>query len=148
MLLQWTYSVIWTSLVHNHSSLLKMVALRRNAKQHHEPQNSIELLQTQYMSSRSSEPFKLPKTRTEKMRKEFVFRPSRLANKINHLIDFSSSTGLKKRIIQLLWKFAETKFNENNTCIWQLACDCQNCREQSGQFSKLNAWDKCPSALL
>ena len=95
-----------------------------------EPQNSIELLQTQDMLSRSNELFKLPKTRTEKMRKEFVFRTSRLANKVSHLIDFSSSTGLKKRIIQLLWKFVETKFNENNTCTWQLACDCQNCREK------------------
>ena len=49
-----------------------------------EPQNSIELIKTQCMSSRSSELFKLPKTRTEKMGKEFVFRTSRLANKVNH----------------------------------------------------------------
>ena len=31
-------------------------------------------------------------TRTEKMRKEFVSRTSRLANKVNHLIDFSDWT--------------------------------------------------------
>ena len=85
-----------------------------------EPQNSIKLLQRQDMSSL----FKTPKARTEKMRKEFVFRTSRRANKVNHLIDFSSSTGLKKRIIHLLCRFVETKSNEKNNCTRQLACDC------------------------
>ena len=87
-----------------------------------EPQSSIELLHTQDLSSRSNELLKLPKTWTEKMQKDFVFLTSRLANKVNHLMDLSSSTGLKKRIIQLLWKFVEiqllwkfVQFNENNT---------------------------------
>ena len=74
-----------------------------------EAQNSIELLQTQNMSSRSKELFKLPKTRREKVRKDVVFRTSRLAIEVNHLIDFISSSGIKKPNKQLLWRQNSTK---------------------------------------
>ena len=72
--------------------------------------------------------------RKKQLRKKFVFRTSRLANNVNHLIDCNSSIGHKKRFIQLLWKFLETKVNESNTCTWQLACVCQNCREKRRIF--------------
>ena len=111
------------------SMCIELVNLLLLSHLSNEPQNTINLLQTQDLASRSNELFKLPKTRTEKMHKEFVFQTTELARKVNHLIDFSSLSGLKKPIIQLFRKLVETKFNENNIYNWQLAGDCQNFRK-------------------
>ena len=109
-----------------------------------EAQNSIELLQTQDMSSRSNELFKLPQTRREKVRKDVVFRTSRLVNEVNHLIDFISSTGIKKPNKQLLWRQNSTKTTTAPGSLHATA----EIADKSEHFPKLNTWDKCPSALL
>ena len=84
--------------------LATITALKRTTKQHQATTNTGYVITMERL-------IKLPKTRTEKMRRDIVFRTSRLANKVNHLIDFSWSTGLRKWIIQNLSNFVETKFN-------------------------------------
>ena len=74
--------------------------------------------------------FKLPKTRTEKARNEFVFRTSRLANRVNQRANFEEPVGLKRRLIKLFWRVVEATYDELNSCTWLIASDCQNCREK------------------
>ena len=77
---------------------------------------------------RRLEPFKLPKTRTEKRRGEFVFRTTRVANRIDHLVNFRIKQGLKQRITTLIWKFYSEKYSTLNLCTWQICCDCTTCQ--------------------
>ena len=91
---------------------------------------TVTLLQSQTAPSRSKEVFKLPKTRTEKARNEFVFRTSRLANRVNQHANFEEPVGLKSRLIKLFWRVVEATYDELNSCTWLIACDCQNCREK------------------
>ena len=65
---------------------------------------TVTLLQSQTAPSRSKEIFKLPKIKTEKARNEFVFRTSRLANRINQHANFEEPVGLKRRLIKLFWR--------------------------------------------
>ena len=65
---------------------------------------------------RRLEPFKLPKTRTEKRRGEFVLRTTRVANRIDHLVNFRIEQGLKQRITTLMWKFYSEKYSTLNLC--------------------------------
>ena len=62
---------------------------------------TVTLLQSQTAPSRSKEVFKLPITRTEKSRNEFVFRTSRLANRVNQHANFEEPVGLKRRLTRL-----------------------------------------------
>ena len=91
---------------------------------------TVTLLQSQTAPSRSKEAFKLPKTRTEKARNEFVFRTSRLANRVNQHANFEEPVGPKRRLIKLFWRVVEGTYDELNSCTWLIACDCQNCREK------------------
>ena len=72
--------------------------------------------------------FKLPNTRTEGARREFVFRTCRVANRLQKYIDLRDVQGLKAKLIQLMWKFVEERYSEVNVCTWQLFCDCHLCR--------------------
>ena len=94
------------------------------------PTTIVTLLQSQTAPSRSKEVFKLPKTRTEKARNEFVFRTSRLANRVNQHANFEEPVGLKIRLIKLFWRVVEATYDELNSCTWLIACDCQNCWEK------------------
>ena len=91
---------------------------------------TVTLLQSQTAPSRNKEVFKLPKIRTEKARNEFVFRTSRLANRVNQHAKFEEPVGLKRRLIKLFWRVVEATYDELNSCTWLIACDCQNCREK------------------
>ena len=91
---------------------------------------TVTLLQSQTASSRTKEVFKLPKTRTEKARNEFVFRTSRLANKVTQHANIEEPVGLKRRLIELFWRVVEATYDELNSCTRLIACDCQNCREK------------------
>ena len=53
--------------------------------------HSIPLPTANNILDRRLEPFKLPKTRTEKRRGEFVFRTTRVANRIDRLVNFRDS---------------------------------------------------------
>ena len=90
--------------------------------------HSIPLPTANNTLDRRSEPFKLPKTRTEKRRGEFVFRTSRVANRIDHLVDFRIEQGLKQRITTLMWKFYSEQYSSLNLCTWQICCDCTTCK--------------------
>ena len=79
---------------------------------------------------RTKDVFKSAKIRTENARGEFTKRTSRIANRIDKHDDFTNKTGLKNRILQLMWNFMDEKYNENNICTWQLACDCNQCRNK------------------
>ena len=68
---------------------------------------TVTLLQSQTAPSRSKEILKLPKTRTEKARIEFVFRTSRLANRVNQHTNFEEPVGLKRRLIKLFGRVVE-----------------------------------------
>ena len=91
---------------------------------------TVTLLQSQTAPSRSKGFFKLPKTRTENARNEFVFRTSRLANRVNQHANFEEPVGLKRRLIKLFWRVLEATYDELNSCTWLIACDSQNCREK------------------
>ena len=75
-------------------------------------------------SARAHELFKTWKTRTEKARNEFMFRTSRIVNRLEKQIDFTKMIGLKKLILKIMWKFVDEKFLETNSCSWQIVCDC------------------------
>ena len=79
---------------------------------------------------RTKDVFKSAKIRTENARGEFTIRTSRIANRIDKHVDFTNKTGLKNQILQLMWNFMVEKYNENNICTWQLACDCNQCRNK------------------
>ena len=64
--------------------------------------HSITLPTANNTLDRRLEPFKLPKTRTEKRRGEFVFRTTRVANRIDHLVNFRIEEGLNQRITNLM----------------------------------------------
>ena len=48
------------------------------------------------------------KVRTEKARNEFVFRTSRIVNRLEPYIHFDKGIGLKTRILNTMWKVEKT----------------------------------------
>lgn len=72
--------------------------------------------------------FEQSPARTEKMRGEFIFRVCRIANRIHPNVNFENKIGLKDRIIKQMWATFNEKYSETNICTWQIACDCQVCR--------------------
>ena len=71
---------------------------------------------------------------TEKAMNEFVFRTSRLANRVNQHANFEEPVGLKRRLIKLFWRVVEATYDGLNSCTWLISCDCQNCREKGTIF--------------
>ena len=80
--------------------------------------------------ARNTEIFEMRKVRTEKARNEFVFRTSRIVNRLEPYIHFDKRIGLKTRILNTMWKFVNERFSEMTTCTWQLFCDCITCRNK------------------
>ena len=76
--------------------------------------------------------FKLPKTRTEKNRGEFFCRTCRLANRLNKYVDITSWSGLKIRLLSLIWKCVNTNFSEFNV---------------NTNFSEFNTWQFWVTAI-
>ena len=74
--------------------------------------------------ARNTEIFEMRKVSTEKARNEFVFRTSRIVNRLEPYIHFDKRIGLKTRILNTMWKFVNERFSEMTTCTWQLFCDC------------------------
>ena len=85
---------------------------------------SISLPEWPEIRGRTSEIFKLWKTRTEEGRSEFVFRNCRLVNRLDNYIHFMNPQGLKNRLLKLMWNFVDEKYSESNVCTWQPSCDC------------------------
>ena len=92
--------------------------------------DSIPLPTANNTLDRRLEPFKLPKTRTEKRRGEFVFRTTRVANRIDHLVNFRIEQVLKQRITILMWKFYSEKYSDRFAATAQRA-------KITGQYYKL-----------
>ena len=104
------------------------------AKFMHEENDHIMLPAKIEYPGRTKEMFNLNKTRTEKARGECTFRTCRLINRLNQKIEFREMRGLKRRLIQTMWKFFDDQFSEQNKCTWVLFCDCNMCRNNWTKF--------------
>ena len=80
----------------------------------HEENDHIKLPAKTENPGRTKEIFNLNKTRTEKIRGEFIFRTCRLINQLNQKIEFREMRGLKRKLIQMMWKFFDDQFSEQN----------------------------------
>ena len=109
---------------------LQLNSLLLLSKFMNEDSNCIELPETVQGRGRKNDIFCPTKKRTEKARGEFVFKNCRLANRIDKYVDFSNGTGLKNRIITIMWNFVNNSYSEKNICTWQLFCDCHLCRNK------------------
>ena len=99
------------------------------ASLHSNERNEI-VLNRRTTRARNTEIFEMQKVRTEKARNEFVFRTSRIVNRLEPYIHFDKRIGLKTRILNTMWKFVNERFSEMTTCTWQLFCDCITCRNK------------------
>ena len=99
-----------------------------------EDDSFLPMLRQNSEKGRTNELLKLPKTRTEKARNDFLFRTCRLANRIEKYIEFNTKKGLKNRVLNFMRKFVNKRFDENNICSWHLCCDCQICRNNRTIF--------------
>ena len=59
---------------------------------------------------RRTETFKLPTTRTEGAKSEFILGTCRLINNLPEFIEFSVMTGLKEKFPAFMWKFVNSVF--------------------------------------
>lgn len=82
----------------------------------------------------SDKTIKITPPRTEKSRRFLLFRASRVANLLPQDVDFFSPVGLKRRLLNFMWKQFEARFCYSNCCTWVLQCDCHNCRENWNHY--------------
>ena len=99
-----------------------------------EDDSFLPMLKQNSEKGRTKKLFKLPKTRTEKTRKDFFFRTCKLANPIKKCIEFNTKKDLKNRVLNFMWKFVNERFDENNICSRHICCDCQICRNNRTIF--------------
>ena len=99
----------------------------------HEENDHIKLPAIIENPGRTKEIFNLITTRTEKAREEYTFRTCRLIYRLNQKVEFREMRGLKRRLIQMMWKFFDDQFSEQNKCTWVL-CDCNICRNNWTKF--------------
>ena len=114
--------------------ILQLNELMMMASFMHEGNNHIKLPAKIENPGRTKEIFNLNKTRTEKARGEYTFRTCRLINRLNQKIVFREMRGLKQRLIEMMWKFFDDHFSEQNKCTWILFCDCNMCRNNWTKF--------------
>ena len=71
---------------------------------------------------------------TEKTRGEFVFKCCRLLDGMDKYVDFEIESGLKTRIMAIMWRFVNKSYSGKNVCTWQLFCDGHLCRNKWTMF--------------
>ena len=113
---------------------LQLKDLLMMAKFLHEENDHIKLPPKNEKPGRTKKIFNLNKTRTEQARGEYTFRTCRPINRLNQKIEFREMRGLKRRLIQMMWKFFDDEFSEQNKCTWVLFCDCNICRNNWTKF--------------
>ena len=69
-----------------------------------------------------------------------------MLHRLNQKIEFREMRGLKRRLIQMMWKFLDDQFSEQNKCTWVLFCDCNMCRNNWTKFREL--WGYHPISIL
>ena len=72
----------------------------------------------------------LPEIRYEAQRLSFWYRTGFRVN-IQRKINFFENNNLKGRFLELIWKFFNGNWSENNFCSWIFFCLCQNFRANS-----------------
>ena len=73
----------------------------------------------------------LPEIRYEVQRLNFWCRNGFRVNMIQRKINFFDNNNLKGRLLDLIWKFFNENWVENNFCSWIFLGLCQNCRANS-----------------
>ena len=69
----------------------------------------------------------LPEIRFEAQRLNFWYRIEFRVNILQRKIKFFDNIKLKGRLLELMWKFFNENWAENNFCSWFFLCLCQNC---------------------
>ena len=73
----------------------------------------------------------LPEIRYEAQRLNFWYGTGFRVNILQRKINFFDNINLKGRLLELMWKFFNENWAENNFCSWIFLCLCQNCRANS-----------------
>ena len=73
----------------------------------------------------------LPEIRYEAQRLKFWYRTGFRVNILQRKINFFDNINSKGRLLELMWKFFNENWAENNFCSWIFLCLCQNCRANS-----------------
>ena len=73
----------------------------------------------------------LPEIRYEAQRNNFWYRTGFRVNIFQRKYNFFDNINLKARLLELMWKFFNENWAENNFCSWIFLCLCQNCRANS-----------------
>ena len=87
----------------------------------------------------------VPKVRTEKNRIEICFRTCRVATHLPSYVNLFEPLWLQKRTTAFFWQFERSKKNEDKSCTWLFACDCQTCPKS---WSLLNVRERSAQKIL